>query len=478
MRGAWIATITNIDWPSSRNLSSWEQKEELISILDKLKASGINTVFFQVRTECDAFYKSNYEPWSIFLTGRQGTPPSPFYDPLEFAIDQAHKRGLELHAWLNPLRVSRNGNLNEACSDHISNRNPDWILYFTNYCMLNPGIPEVRNYIAEIVSDIVSRYDVDGITFDDYFYPYSPTIKYEDVSDFKKYGNDFTHIQDWRRNNINKLIEKVNSSIKSVKPYVKFGISPFGIVENKFAGTRGLNSYSEIYCDPLNWLKNRTIDYVIPQLYWEIGKPTADYSRLLPWWASVIQERHLYIGHYSTKMTSYNYFGKSSELGDQVRMNRKLDNVLGSVFFSASSIVKNTRSFSDTLKQKLFRYPAIVPVMEWIDSVPPLPPVKVNAEATYSGNKIQWSSPGIASDGEKPNQFVIYRFNSNSKIDLSNPAAIIGIVDGKTNYFIDNSLFSSSDITYVVSSLDRLKNESLNNPSCSIFYRNQKHTMK
>ena len=230
-RGAWIATVINLDWPSSRNASSHTQQRNLTDMIDGLKEAGINAVFFQVRSEADAMYASGIEPWSFWLTGEQGASPEPFYDPLEVAIEEAHKRGVELHAWINPYRASR-GSSYEKAADHITKRYPQWVLTFGNIATLNPGLPEVRNHIARVIMDIVRRYDIDGVHFDDYFYPYPPNnISTEDSGTFAEHNRGITSIADWRRDNVNLLVAQVADSIRAVKPHVKFGISPFGILE-------------------------------------------------------------------------------------------------------------------------------------------------------------------------------------------------------------------------------------------------------
>ncbi|GAB4295523.1 MAG: family 10 glycosylhydrolase [Ignavibacteriaceae bacterium] len=461
-RGAWIATITNIDWPSDKNLSSFEQINELKEIFSNLKLAGINAVFFQIRTECDAFYQSMYEPWSYWLTGKQGRAPFPFYDPLELAISEAHKYGMELHAWLNPFRVSRNGKYDSIAENHIAIKHPDWILDFGKYKMLNPGLPEVRNYLKQIVTDIVQRYDVDGITFDDYFYPYEPLISGQDFSTFRIYGSGFSNIKDWRRNNINVLISEINTVIKSVKPWVKFGISPFGIVKNKYAGTRGLDSYSTIYSDPLSWINSASIDYVIPQLYWEIGKKSADYSKLLSWWAEICNNTHLFIGHYATRMSDPLYGGLKSELSNQIRLNRKTKNVMGSAFFSAGSIVKNSSGFADTLRNSFYRSKALLPRIISLDTIASLPPVNPVIEQSNKNYIIRWDSSGPAEDGELPRYFILYFFRSEEKIDLENPETIIDIIpSGQNSYKIDSSEIGDDNFIIAITSADRNWNESL-----------------
>jgi len=461
LRGAWIATVGNIDWPKNRtNPTSGEQISDLVNSLKRLKEAGINTVYFQVRTECDALYKSEIEPWSYWLTGNQGTAPEPFYDPLEFAIAEAHKLGMELHAWLNPYRAQKKVGEYPLAQNHVVIQNPNWILSFKDYKMLDPGIPEVKNHVLNVVKDIVLRYDIDGIHFDDYFYPYSPKVSTEDEATFSKYGEGFSDIDNWRRHNINSLMAMIYDFIKKEKPYLKFGISPFGIVENKYAGTDGLNSYSVLYCDPLTWIKDKTVDYVNPQLYWEMEHPKAAYSKLLPWWNSVSNNVHLYIGLFSSRFMGRRFDGKSTELGDQLRLNRKMDNVHGVVFFSSSSITNDNAPLFDTLKYDFYKYPALVPIMSWKDTIPPLPPSRIDSRRDTSSITITWEKPQSASDGELPRRYVIYKFSDGEEINLSDPSKIVHITDRTRVRFEKGFSQTDTDLVFVVTSLDRLQNES------------------
>lgn len=464
-RGAWIATVANIDWPSSRTATSSEQKEELIEMLEQLRSAGINAVLFQVRTECDALYNSQIEPWSYWLTGKQGSSPHPLFDPLDFAIQEAHKRGMELHAWLNPYRAVKTVGEYQVSESHISQTHPEWILTFDKYKMLDPGLPDVRNYIVSVVEDIITRYDVDGIHFDDYFYPYSPKISNEDSLSFKYFNNGFEDIDDWRRYNINKMVELVHNKINEHKPHIKFGISPFGIVENKYAGTSGFNSYSILYCDPLTWIREKTIDYLTPQIYWEIGHPKADYSKLLPWWASVVEDRHLYVGHYSSRFTAKRYEGKKSEIGDQLRINRSFKNIYGSVFFSAKSISNNSSGFADTLKNNFYTYHALIPLMAWKDSIPPNAPKEFNARKSPGLVKLTWMKSEIALDDDEAKYYLLYKFKSDDNIDFENPENIFKVLPGSiTDYEYQLENESDTEIIFGISALDKLQNESSNNP--------------
>lgn len=455
LRGAWVATVANIDWPKNRNASSGDQIKELIEIFDKLKDAGINSIFFQIRTECDALYNSPYEPWSYWLTGAQGTEPNPYYDPLEFAVAEAHKRGMELHAWFNPYRAEKKVGDYPLSPQHVVTRRPGWILDFPGYKMLDPGNPAVREYIREIVADVVTRYDVDGIHFDDYFYPYSPKVSNEDSLSFARYHNNIKNVDDWRRYSINTLMAELNEIIKAVKPRVKFGISPFGIVLNEYAGTSGFNSYDILYCDPLNWIKNRTVDYVLPQLYWEIGHEKADYAKLLPWWSEVTRDVHLYIGEYSGRFANANFKGSKSELGDHLRMTRSFNNVEGSVYFSSSSITRNAQGIADSMKNDWFAEPAFPPLMPWKDVIPPNAPKNLKSEKTERGLLLTWEAPDPPADGEQPFGYIIYRKLKNSDADYS----IARIVTGNIRRYMDQSAENNPDLyDYKVLAFDRLYN--------------------
>lgn len=460
-RGAWVATVANIDWPTDRNATPGAQIAELVQTFDRLKAAGVNAVIFQIRTECDALYQSSVEPWSYWLTGKQGKAPEPFFDPLQFAISEAHARGMELHAWFNPYRAVKTINDYEPAPNHVSVLHPDWLLSFSNYKMLNPGLPEVKTYVLSVVSDVLRHYDVDGIHFDDYFYPYGPKVANEDSVTYEKYKGSFTNIDDWRRNNINDLMAKIYDTIKVVKPRVKFGISPFGIVQNKYANTNGFNSFDIIYCDPLAWIKAKSVDYINPQLYWEINHAKADYAKLLPWWSTVTDGVHLYIGQYSSAMAAPNYKGLKSELGDQLRLNRRTPNVHGEVFFSSKSITSNFSGFADSLKDNFYKYPALPPLMPWKDNTPPMAVTSLNAKGDSAGVTLEWTAPAAAKDGDLAQYFIVYRFGAKDEVNLEDPRYIVNIIPGSKTKYRDNLPVSKdSNFIYVVTSLDRLYNES------------------
>lgn len=459
-RGAWVASVVNLDWPSSPFLTTTAQKEQLISILEDLKNMRINAVIFQIRPECDALYNSSYEPWSYWLTGSQGSPPNPYYDPLEFAVEEAHKRGMELHAWFNPYRAVRSVGSFSISSQHVTYQHPDWILAFGNLRILNPGLPQVRDYNTAVIMDVVRRYDIDGVHFDDYFYPYPPDqITNEDASTFAEYPRSFTNIADWRRDNVNLQIKQINDSIMAVKPFVKFGISPFGIWRNGVPpGIIGMDAYSQIYADPIAWLHERSVDYLTPQLYWRIGG-NQDYSKLMPWWAdsTYANERHLYTGHILN--TSFS----TGELPNQLKLNRNNPKVSGSIWFRADLLRSNTLQFRDSIKQNYYRYKSLPPVMEWKDVIPPNPPLNVRFERLESSgiSAIAWNLPQTASDGDSAFRYAVYRLNKSSILqeDIDDPRNLIA-VENKRNHIPFAEPGSAGPYFYVVTSLDRNNNES------------------
>ncbi|MCI0692812.1 family 10 glycosylhydrolase [candidate division KSB1 bacterium] len=459
-RGAWIATVINLDWPSAPGLNPQSQRQELIRLLDELQAAGINAVIFQVRSECDAMYASTIEPWSYWLTGGQGRAPSPFYDPLQFAVQEAHKRGMELHAWLNPYRAAREIGSYTNAPNHVSVQHPDWLFRAGNTRVLDPGLPMVRAYVTSVVMDVVTRYDVDGVHFDDYFYPYPPDqITNQDDATFTNYSRGFTNRGDWRRDNVNLLINMIHDSIQVVKPYVKFGISPFGIWRNGVpTGITGLDAYNTIYCDALAWLQQQTIDYLTPQLYWPFGGGQ-DYGKLMPWWASQMNGRHLYVGQAAYRIPNW----PANEMPRQIRLNRSNPNAQGSIFFRALFFRDNPRGFTDSLKTNLYRHFALAPSMNWKEAVPPNPPQNLRFEriAGTGAAGLRWDLPNMASDGDTASRYVVYRFDQPTipPNALDDPSKIIAIA-GERLSMPKTPPSATGSYYYVVTSLDRNSNES------------------
>ena len=431
-RGAWIATVLNLDWPTSRGTNAALQQDRLVEMLDKLQEAGVNAVFFQVRSECDAMYASEIEPWSYWLTGEQGRAPEPFYDPLAFAIEEAHKRGMELHAWFNPYRSVRNTNGYMQDPSHVSVQHPEWILTFGTFKILNPGIPEVRDYVTSVITDVVRRYDIDGVHFDDFFYPYPPNqITNEDDATFAEYNRGFTNVGDWRRDNVNLFVAQVNDSIQVAKPWVKFGISPFGIWRNGTpSGITGLDAYNVIFGDATAWLNAESIDYVVPQLYWAFGG-RQDYGKLAPWWASVRNGRHLYTGHGLYRSDANTFSGTlfaADEVPRQVRFNRDDPDIFGNVFFRAKNITLfPSKGFADSLKTDLYATPALTPPMAWKRNTPPAPPEELTVTSTGTEElTLDWGAPNASGIFAPTRRYAVYRVRSSTE-----PDAATVIADGR-----------------------------------------------
>ena len=371
-RGTWVATVENIDWPSKPGLSTDQQKKELTTLFDFLRDAGMNAVMLQIRPAADAFYAKSREPWSKWLTGKQGQAPYPAYDPLEFAITEAHKRGMELHAWFNPYRATNDGRFNLLSPGHITKIKPEWFFVYGGIKLFDPGIPAVRDYIVKVFLDVVDNYDIDGVHMDDYFYPYRIEGQHiNDAQTFKTYGGSFIDINDWRRNNVDTLIEMLSDSIHKHKPRMKFGISPFGVWANKFqnpegSDTHGLPSYYELFADSRKWIKQGWVDYINPQIYFPIGDRSVPFEKLMDWWSDNTYGRHLYVGQAPYRaFEPHSYaFHHAAELPNQIRYLRANDRVQGSIFFSANSLMKNPLGWTDSLHQDFYKYPALPPAMD------------------------------------------------------------------------------------------------------------------
>ncbi len=375
-RGVWIASVDNIDWPLKGMLNVDSQKTEYIRQLDMHKANGMNAVIVQVRPAADAFYPSPYEPWSQWLTGTQGKPPVPFYDPLQFMIEEAKKRGFAFHAWLNPYRADFKIGASSIGPSHITKLHPEWFLEYGDKKYFDPANKDAQQFVVNVVRDIVSRYDIDAIHMDDYFYPYRITGK--EFPDSISYLNSKSNLnkEDWRRSNVDTIIKAISIVIKREKGYVQFGVSPFSVWRNKEKDPGGSDSkagqtnYDDLYADILLWLKEKWIDYVAPQLYLEIGHDKIDYVKLLDWWSKNAFGRHLYIGHgiYRASGTSPTNaaWRKPDELPNQIKRLRQYSNVQGSIYFSSKSFNNNPNGWCDSLKNNYYKNPTQVPPMEWL----------------------------------------------------------------------------------------------------------------
>ena len=404
-RAAWVATVGNMDWPSKRGLSSETQQRELIAILDRLVALRMNAIVLQVRPAGDAFYDSKIEPWSDFLTGQMGRAPSPYYDPLAFAISEAHKRGIELHAWINPYRA-RDPSTRNVSATHISKRNPELVRKYGEYLWMDPGDPKVRARTEHVVLDLVKRYDIDGIHMDDYFYPYREVKRHREVpfpdnATWRRYqkGGGKLPRDDWRRDNVNRLVKELYVGIHKEKPWVRFGISPFGIWRPGYpASVRGMDQYTEIYADARKWLNEGWVDYFTPQLYWSVDKPQQSYRDLLEWWTQEnLKGRNIWPGNYTGKVAFTNSARwRTDEVLTQIRMTRAQPGATGNVHFSMSVFMQNPDSLNERLINEVYIAPALVPASGWLDQgVPVTPIIRVRADAV-SGETVLDMQPGFA----------------------------------------------------------------------------------
>ncbi|MFF9130816.1 MULTISPECIES: glycoside hydrolase family 10 protein [unclassified Streptomyces] len=348
LRGVWLATVENRDWPSQPGLSAAEQRAELLGHLDTAVRRRLNTVIFQVRPTADALWPSPYEPWSQYLTGTQGKDPG--WDPLGTAVAEAHARGLQLHAWFNPYRVANHDDPSRLVATHPARRHPDWVVSYGGRLYYNPGLPEVRTFVEDAMLDAVRRYPLDGVHFDDYFYPYPVAGQtFDDDEAYDTYGGGHPSRAAWRRHNIDSLIREMGARTKALRPTTRFGVSPFGVWRNSSTDTRGsdtragVQSYDDLYADTRTWVREHWVDYLVPQLYWNIGLEAADYATLVPWWAQVAQgtPTRLYVGEALYKVgdpAQPAAWQDPAELSRHLTLAKKYPQVCGHVFFSAKEV--------------------------------------------------------------------------------------------------------------------------------------------
>ncbi|WP_062542859.1 family 10 glycosylhydrolase [Rufibacter tibetensis] len=464
-RGAWIATYANIDWPN-RSQTPTQQRAALISILDHHKATGLNAIFLQVRSQSDALYQSELEPISADLTGVQGRNSG--WDPLQFAIEECHKRGMELHAWINPYRAIANvSQLPNFAPTHVARQHPEWLIATGNLRTLDPGIPQVRNYIMTVIADIVKRYDVDGIHFDDYFYP---NAAFNDDATYAEYSRGITDRGDWRRDNVNLLIKRVNDTINEMKPWVKFGVSPSGIYRNSTnpllgTNTSGLQHYVSLYADSRKWLQEGWIDYLAPQVYWFMGQRGADYSLVVPWWNDNAYGRHMYIGLAGYKVNDPAQgasWANPSQIPNEIRLNRSLSNIQGQAVYNTNSLRSTSKlGFRDSLRTNFYSKPALLPTMPWKDNTPPAVPSGLHATKTTADSVLlTWEAAGAAANElDKISRYAVYRSES-QVIDISTTTNLIAVTNTAANSFRDKVSDASKTYYYIITALDRFHNES------------------
>jgi uncharacterized lipoprotein YddW (UPF0748 family) len=464
-RGLWIASVANIDWPSIAGLPAEQQRAELTGWFDLAVRLRLNTIILQVRPTADALWSSRFEPWSQYLTGRQGIDPG--YDPLAFAVDEAHKRNLELHAWFNPYRVSMQADPAQLVAEHPARRHPDWTFAYGSKLYYNPGIPDVRQFVQEAILDAVTRYDIDGVHFDDYFYPYpiaGQTLP--DSQTFARYGAGFGSVADWRRDNVNKLVSEIGQRVHRAKPWVKFGISPFGIWRNgstdlRGSDTNGFQSYDGISADTRLWIHDSWADYIIPQLYWNIGQPVADYARLVRWWHEQVDgvDVQLYIGEATYKVGTSGAWSNPAELSGHLHFGRDYPRVIGNVYFSARSVRTDALGAMSRLVAEHYRHPAITPPMDhlWQGRPQVHPPTLTSAYRTGAGVELRWELPKAS----EPTSYAVYRFDSQARArgcDFADARYLLATV--RDRWFLDTTAVADRPYRYYVTALDRLSAES------------------
>jgi uncharacterized lipoprotein YddW (UPF0748 family) len=427
-RGAWVASVANIDWPSRPGLSSWQQQSELIAILDRAVDLNLNAILLQVRPAADALYDSPLEPWSEFLTGREGRAPEPYYDPLKFAVTEAHRRGLELHAWFNPYRAKHPSAKGQHASTHISVAHPELVRTYGNYEWMDPGEPAVIAQTLRVMLDVVKRYDIDGIHIDDYFYPYPETgrdsqpIPFPDSTSYATYRRHGGTLErdDWRRHSVDTLIQQIYARTKAIKPWVKVGISPFGIWRPGFPEQiKGFDSYAKLYGDSRLWLREGWVDYFTPQLYWPIGQVPQSYPVLLDWWIGEnVKGRHIWPGHNDSRAAAGGAAWGPDELNNQVRATRA-SKATGDIHFSMRTLMPfggvrrdsvlvgvatqpprevAAAALSQRLKTELYNSPALIPASPWLSSKKPSPP-RVSLETNPATSECMLRIGSVAETG-------------------------------------------------------------------------------
>jgi uncharacterized lipoprotein YddW (UPF0748 family) len=401
LRAIWVATVSNLDFPSARGLSVGEQEDELRAIVRVAADNRLNAIVFQVRPECDALYESELEPWSRYLTGTQGTDPG--YDPLAFLIEEAHANAIEVHAWLNPYRASTSTSAATA-ANHVTRAMPENVRTYGTYRWLDPGVVAVQEHVTSVVADLLQRYDVDGIHLDDYFYPYPDgATPFPDAATFEAYrdGGGALELADWRRENVNTMVARLHDVVIATNPDARFGISPFGIYRPGMPpGISGLDQYAAIYADPVRWMERGDLDYIAPQLYWPTTRTAQAYEPLLEWWTGVAPGHHVFVGNY------FNQLGSDPEWSvedftRQVEITRDMRDrgALGNIYFTLDPFTENRMGVAELFRDRFYARPALSPPISRIDRVVEAP----SLIAAESGVAI--SHPDAAS----LRAFVVYR---------------------------------------------------------------------
>jgi uncharacterized lipoprotein YddW (UPF0748 family) len=467
LRGVWIASVLNIDYPSVQTTDEYTLKTNWVNILNQHKSLGINTLYVQVRPCADAIYPSVLVPWSVYLTGKSGQAPANNFDPLAFMIETAHNMGFEFHAWLNPYRTSMDNQGPDFFHEsHIMRQHPEWCIKYGKRYILNPGIPEVRAHVNMVVEELIKNYNIDGIHFDDYFYPYKvPGEQFPDYQTFQQYNDGISNLEDWRRHNIDLLIYQLSKNIKKIKPRVQFGISPFGVWRNGnkdpegTATQAGLTCYDDLYADVRKWLREGWIDYVIPQIYWQIGFGIADHEKIARWWSENSAGKPVYIGHGAYRVGQNSgrepAWTDPAEIGRQIQLSRSLPNVKGSVYFSSKSLISNPLGIADTLRNNYYMYPAIPPTVIRDTSLLECDAPEVRQVIAENNTVILRWKPSAKTLKRQPFQYIIYRFDEN-KIDFTDGKNIRAMVphDSKELMYLDTHVSENLRYHYAITVVD------------------------
>ena len=458
-RGAWLHVIGQNQW---QDKSTEQAKAYIRDQFDKLAGTGCNTVIFQVRPTADAVYKSELEPWSAWLTGKRGKAPSPMWDPMEYAIGEAHRRGMEFHAWLNPYRVTSTAK-EVLPASHDSNKEPQRFFRYNGQILFDPAYQENRDFICKVVKDIVDRYDIDGIHIDDYFYPYpAPGKKIPDDASYRKFA-DGQNIADWRRKNVDLLIEQLHSTIKEAKPWVRFGVSPFGIWRNKRTDPRGsestgLQNYDDLYADVILWAKKGWVDYLAPQLYWSLDTKAAPSRHLAQWWNDNANGADIYIGWDVKRTMDSPDPGNNdrNELDTKVRLSRRLPNVKGNVWWHGYWVTGNYKGAADSLAMK-YQTTIALPPAYGDRKKTPKSVSEIKIDKTGEEAFLSWEAPrrGPSESESDVVRYAVYEFFPGEPQDTGDPQTIVALTP-----FTRVRIYPEPGVTFAVTALDRMNRES------------------
>lgn len=454
MRAAWLPTVTHSDYA---RMSTAELQKHFVGMLDRLQALHFNVVIFQIRPEADAWYYSPYEPWSRYLTGVQGQAPSPMWDPMDFLIRECHKRHMEFHAWINPYRAATNVS-NRMAPGHPYHSHPEWFVRYGNQWLFNPGLPEVRDYTIKVVRDIVSRYDIDALHMDDYFYPYpNPGETFPDRDTFRRYGQGFTSISEWRRDNVDRLIQSMSAAIREIKPHVRFGISPFGIYRNAKSDpngskTNGLQNYDDLYADILLWDGMGWVDYIMPQIYWEMGHKAADYTELAYWWGRNIKQAQYIIGQ-SVRRTM-----------DPGQLHPKMvistETAVGNSMWPGEDVLSDYKGIAGKLKENYWRHPSLIPASPYPKELRGFPEPTRDAALLRSGSsqELVWMGDLPMPKGLETKYYVIYCHSRGQKqSEALSPEHIVAITTDTRYRLLD--LEGEHKMAFTITRVDRFNQE-------------------